>query len=96
MSYVKAFNNRNIIIYAVDEWIFERDVDRGFLGEALAAELIFPYVSIANESYLSSQEVKLKKRLVLELLENLVSNFPDLIRPAPPGSRRHVHEFYHA
>ena len=78
MSYVKAFNDRNIIIYAVDEWIFERDVDRGFLGEALAGELIFPYVSIANERYLHLQEVKLKKRLVLELLENLVSNFPEL------------------
>lgn len=78
MSYIKTFNDGSIIIYAVDEWIFERDIDKGFLGEALAGALIFPYLSLANERYLHIQEVKLKKRLVLELLENLVSNFPEL------------------
>lgn len=78
MSYVKVFDERNLIVFAVDKWVFERDIDRGFLGEALAAELIFPYITLLNESYLHGQEVKLKKRLILELLENLVLNFPEL------------------
>jgi len=78
MSYVKVLDARNIIVYAVDEWVFERDVDRGFLGEALAGKMIFPYVSLMNGDYLHLQEVKLKKRLILELLENLVHEFPEL------------------
>ena len=78
MNYLKVFDERNIIVFAVDEWIFERDVDRGFLGEALAGGLIFPYKPLLNEVYLHAQEVKLKKRLTLELLENLVLDFPEL------------------
>jgi len=80
MSYIKALDGRNIIVIAVDEWIFERDVDRGFLGEAIAEKMIFPYIALASTDYLRIQEVKLKKRLVLELLENLVLDFPELSR----------------
>jgi hypothetical protein len=78
MNYVKILNDRSVIVFAVDEWVFERDVERGFLGEALAEEMIFPYVAIKNEGYLHLQEVKLKKRLILELFENLVLDFPEL------------------
>jgi Kae1-associated kinase Bud32 len=78
MNYLKVLNEKSLIVLAVDKWIFERDVDRGFLGETLAGGLIFPYRVIENEGYLHSQEVKLKKRLVLELLENLALGFPEL------------------
>lgn len=78
MNYVKNIQGRNVVTLAVDEWVFERDVDRGFLGEALSWELILPYTPLINESYFHVQEVKLKKRLVSELLENLVLDFPTL------------------
>jgi tRNA A-37 threonylcarbamoyl transferase component Bud32 len=78
MNYVKVFDDRNMVVFAVDKWVFERDIDRGFLGEALAGELIFPYIPLIDEDYLHGQEVKLKKRLILELLENLVLDFPEL------------------
>jgi len=78
MSYVKILDDRSVIVFAVDEWVFERDVDRGFLGEALAGRIIFPYVALKNEDYLHLQEVKLKKRLILELFENLVLDLPEL------------------
>jgi tRNA A-37 threonylcarbamoyl transferase component Bud32 len=78
MNYLKAFASGYITVSAVDEWVFERDVDKGFLGEALAGALTFPYTTLVNESYLHSQEVKLKKRLVVELLQSLVSDFPEL------------------
>lgn len=78
MRYTKVLDDRNVIVFAVNEWVFERDVDRGFLGEALAGRMIFPYIALVNEEYLSSQEVILKKRLILELLENLVLVFPEL------------------
>ena len=78
MNYVKVFDERNVVLFAADEWVFERDVDRGFLGEALAGGLIFPYIPLINADYLHLQEVKLKKRLTFELLENLALDFPEL------------------
>jgi tRNA A-37 threonylcarbamoyl transferase component Bud32 len=78
MNYVKTFDGRSVVFIATDEWVFERDVDRGFLGEALAWGLIFPYLPLVNKEYLHSQEVKLKERLILELMENLVLDFPEL------------------
>ena len=78
MNYVKVFGVNNVSVLAVDEWVFERDVERGFLGEALAGALTFPYAVLANEGYLHQQEVKLKKRLATELLQRLVLDFPEL------------------
>ena len=78
MSYLKTAGNKTIYIFAIDQWIFERDTDKGFLGEAIASKLIFPYLSLAGNEYLHEKELALKKRLVLELLENLVLNFPEL------------------
>ncbi|TRO43031.1 hypothetical protein E2P30_02925 [Candidatus Bathyarchaeota archaeon] len=78
MSYVKIIGGRNIILFAVDQWVFERDIDRGFLGEALAGTLVFPHITLLGNEYLNKQEILLKKRLILELLENLILSFPDL------------------
>ncbi|MBX5320404.1 MAG: hypothetical protein QHH12_04550 [Candidatus Bathyarchaeota archaeon] len=78
MNYVKFFGGRAVVFYAVDKWIFERDVERGFLGEAFAIQLIFPYIPLANGGYLKAEEAKLKKRLIVELLENIVLDFPEL------------------
>ncbi len=78
VNYVKNFSQRNIIFFGVDQWVFERDVDRGFLGEALSGELLLPYIPLTGKKYLFSQEVKLKKRLIKEILESLVTDFPEL------------------
>ena len=78
MSYVRVVDGRNIIVVAVDQWIFERDVERGFLGESLASTLIFPHIALDGQDYLHTQEILLKKRLILELMENLVLSFPEL------------------
>ncbi len=78
MNYLRTIQGRNVVTLAVDEWVFERDVDRGFLGEALCWRLILPYYPVMNEPYFHVQEVKLKKRLISELLENLVLDFPTL------------------
>jgi tRNA A-37 threonylcarbamoyl transferase component Bud32 len=78
MNYAKVLDDTNLSILAVDEWVFERDIDKGFLGEALASELIFPYAPLTNGEYLRFQEVRLKKRLIVEMLESLVLDFPEL------------------
>ncbi|HUS48578.1 MAG TPA: hypothetical protein VMZ91_00295 [Candidatus Paceibacterota bacterium] len=75
---IKLFEQRNITFFAVDQWIFERDVERSFLGEALASTLIFPYRSLFGQDFLRQQEILLKKRLILEQLENIVQTYPEL------------------
>lgn len=77
MSYIKNVNEKAVFVFAVDQWIFERDIDRGFLGEAIASKIIFPYLALCGEPYLHQREVELKKRLVLETLENIALSFPE-------------------
>ncbi len=79
MSYIKTVNERTIFVYAVDRSVFERDIETGILGEAMASKLVFPYTALFGEEYLFKKEVVLKKRLILELLENLAASFPELI-----------------
>jgi Kae1-associated kinase Bud32 len=79
MSYVRTLNDRPVFVSAVDQWIFERDIERGFLGEAIASKLVFPYLPLTGGDYLLEQEIALKKRLILELLENLILSFPELV-----------------
>jgi Kae1-associated kinase Bud32 len=78
MSYLKQLKNKTYFVFAVDQWVFERDVERGLLGEAIASKLVFPYTSRVGAGYLLEREVELKQRLILESLENLVLNFPEL------------------
>jgi tRNA A-37 threonylcarbamoyl transferase component Bud32 len=78
MRYLKTVNKKTIFVFAVDQWIFERDIDRGFLGEAIACKLIFPHLALYGNAYLHKREVALKKRLILELLENFVASFPEI------------------
>jgi Kae1-associated kinase Bud32 len=78
MRYIKTFNDKTIFVLAVDQWIFERDIEIGLLGEAIASKLIFPHSPLYGENYLQGKEVALKKRLILELLQNLASSFPEL------------------
>ncbi len=80
MSYMKSTGNRTIRVLAVDQGLFENDVERGVAGEALAQPLILPYAPLLNGSYLFSMEIKLKKRMIEELLGNLVLEFPELSR----------------
>ncbi len=47
MSYIRTINERPVFVWAVDQWIFERDIERGFLGEAIASKLVFPYLGLS-------------------------------------------------
>jgi tRNA A-37 threonylcarbamoyl transferase component Bud32 len=78
MSYIKPLNKKTLYVFAIDKWVFEKDVEKGFLGEAVATKLVFPYSPILNKIYLQEKEVSLKKRLVVESLENLAFSFPEL------------------
>jgi tRNA A-37 threonylcarbamoyl transferase component Bud32 len=79
-SYLKPLNGIKAFILAVDQGAFEGDVKQGLLGEFTAEKITVPYEPLINEEYLQRQEVKAKKRIVWELLENIVLEFPELSR----------------
>jgi tRNA A-37 threonylcarbamoyl transferase component Bud32 len=92
MNYVKVIDGHPVIVLTVDDGAFEMDADKGFLGEALAKGMILPYKPLINGDYLHAQEIKLKKRLILELLENLVLGFPELSTELHIRPEYFVHE----
>jgi tRNA A-37 threonylcarbamoyl transferase component Bud32 len=77
-SYLKPLNGNNAFVLAVDRRAFEGDVEQGRLGEFVAEKITFPYEPLINKEYLRRQEVRAKKRVVWELLENIVLGFPEL------------------
>ena len=77
-THCKAFNQRDAFILTVDQRAFQRDVEKGWLGEFAADKLVVPYEPLINSEYLWRQEVALKKRIVWELLEVIVLEFPEL------------------
>lgn len=79
-SYLKPINGINVFILAVDQGAFEGDIEQGRLGEFTAEKITIPYKPLINKKYLHRQEVRAKKRIVLELLENIVLEFPELSR----------------
>ena len=49
MSYIKTINDKTIFVYAVDQSVFQRDIETGILGEAMASKLVFPYTALLGE-----------------------------------------------
>jgi len=76
-TYFETVDNVKVSILTVNRSDFERDVKRGWLGEFFAEKITVPYEPLKNEDYLRFNEVKIKKRIVLELLENLILEFPE-------------------
>ncbi len=76
-SYVETLDGVNVQVLAVNRLDFERDVNKSWFGEFFAEKLTVPYEPLENEEYLRLNELKIKKRTVLELLENLILEFPE-------------------
>lgn len=87
-AYHKTLKEVGVFILAVDQRAFERDVKGGWLGEFVAEKLTIPYEPLVNEEYLQSHEVKVKRRIVSELLENIILEFPEL------SHELHIHPEY--
>lgn len=77
-GFQKPLNETNVVVLAVDKGAFERDVEQGWLGEFVADKITVPYQPFVNEEYLWQREVQTKKRIIQELLENMVLEFPEL------------------
>ncbi|MCW4025024.1 MAG: hypothetical protein NWF01_08320 [Candidatus Bathyarchaeota archaeon] len=79
MSYFKNINDNIVLFLVVDQRVFESDVRRGFVGEVFAGKLVFPYLALYGKDYLDDKEFNLKRRLVLEELENITLTYPELV-----------------
>ncbi len=71
-------NQTDACVLTVDQGAFLKDTEKGWLGEFVAEKLIVPYQPLMNANYLWQQETALKKRLIWELLEALVLEFPEM------------------
>jgi len=91
-GYLEPLNGVRVFVLAADQGAFERDVDQGWLGESVAEKVAAPYEPLVNGEYLRRQEVKLKRRAVWELLENLVSEFPELSHELLIGAEYFLYE----
>ncbi len=76
--HIKPLDGINTFVLAVDQRIFQRDVEQGWLGEFVAEKVMFPYEPLINKEYLRRHDVKGKRRIVWELLDNLLLEFPEL------------------
>ena len=76
--YPRLLNGINTFFLVVDAGLFETDVEQAILGEFVAEKLMLPYKPLVNQEYLHQQELKLKKRVIRELLENLVLEYPEM------------------
>lgn len=68
-------DSAQLAILAVDKALFESDVNEASLGEFATSRLLIPYEPIINPSYLVHAEISLKKRTILESLENIILRY---------------------
>ena len=76
-TYFENLGDNKISILTVNHSDFERDVDKSWSGEFFAQKLTIPYEPLLNENYLRFNEVKIKKRIIMELIDKLISEFPE-------------------
>ncbi len=77
-GYRRRFNSFKVFILAVDQKFFESDVKQSWLGEFIAEKIMYPYEPLINDEYLWLHETEVKRRVILELLENLILEFPEM------------------
>jgi len=75
---VKPLKEGEVSLLEVDRKTFEKDVENDWLGGLLVENMITPYEPIINESFLQQKEAQVKKRLVTEILDNLVLEYPEM------------------
>ncbi len=71
-------NGITIFILVVEQGIFEGDIRSGWLGDFMTEKITLPYEPLLNQEYLQHQEVRAKKRTILEFCENIISEHPEL------------------
>ena len=77
-EFTKQLDSVNLFILAVDRELFETDVARGKLGGLIAEIVTLPYQPWKNAGYLEEMEVRIKKRIAVELLRDIILKYPEM------------------
>lgn len=77
-TFSKQMNGVNLSILAIDKKVFESDVGHGEFGELVAEIITQPFQPWMKPKYLEKMELRMKKRFVLELLKNVILQYPEL------------------
>jgi len=83
---LKTIEGSTVSLLAVDQKTFKKDVEKDWLGGLLVENMLVPYQPLVNADFLWKREVEAKKRVIVEILGNLVLEYPEmsqelLIRP---------------
>ena len=86
LNYVKVADDLKISFLIAERTAFEMDVKQGSLGEFLSDIMLTSYHPVLNGEYLEFMEIEVKKRVLKNILENLVIEHPEychelLIKP---------------
>lgn len=76
-TYSENVDGLNVSILVINRLDFERDVEDGWLGDFFADKMTVPYESLFNNEFFFLNELIVKKRVIIELLENLILEFPE-------------------
>jgi len=68
----------NLTILVIDKDLFESDVEQGRFSDLVSDVVTLPYTPWVNPNYFENIEVKVKRRFVLELIRNLILQYPEL------------------
>jgi tRNA A-37 threonylcarbamoyl transferase component Bud32 len=88
----KSLNRKDALVLTVDQRAFQKDAEKGWLGEFVAEKLIVPYEQLVNGDYLWRQEVTTKKRIISELLEAIILESPELSHELVIKPEYFIHE----
>ena len=76
--HTKSQEDATISLLLVDQKTFEKDVERDWLGGLLVENMLVPYEPLVDGDFLWNQEVKTKKRIITEIVANLVLEYPEM------------------
>ncbi|MBT8172394.1 hypothetical protein KJN74_05945 [Candidatus Bathyarchaeota archaeon] len=76
-TYSESINGLNVSVLVINRLDFERDVKRGWFGEFFTDMITIPFEPLKNREYLLQNELDIKKRIILEFIENIISEFPE-------------------
>ncbi|MFA5363565.1 MAG: RIO1 family regulatory kinase/ATPase [Candidatus Bathyarchaeia archaeon] len=79
-TYFETVDGFDVSVLTVNRADFEHDVNKAWLGEFFSEKLTMPYEPLLGAEYLWFKELKIKKRNIHEILENLIMEFPESSR----------------
>jgi Kae1-associated kinase Bud32 len=75
---LESLKEITVSLLVVDQKTFEKDVEGDWLGGLLIESMLVPYEPLINRDFLLDQEVRVKKRIIIEILGNLVLEYPQM------------------